>query len=129
MNAGSATYRGGVSNTVLGDDDDNLEGFGASAALNPNNEFRVGIGDVTGAQGGSGNHASGGSSYQSGGSYQSADGYEGGGNYQAGSGYQGGAYQAGNSQSSGGSYQMRTGGGYSYSSQSGKNNFTIKLFN
>lgn len=129
MNAGSSTYRGGVSNTIL--EEEELGGFGAAAARNPNNEFRVGIGEVTGAETGSRTEQRTGGNYQAGGSYQSGGGgyqagggaYQaGGGSYQAGGGsYQsgGGIYHGGSAQASGGSYQRSSGGGYSYSSQSG----------
>ncbi|KAL0842461.1 hypothetical protein ABMA28_014558 [Loxostege sticticalis] len=129
MNAGSSTYRGGVSNTIL--EEEELGGFGAAAARNPNNEFRVGIGEVTGAETGSRTEQRTGGNYQAGGSYQpGGGGYQagggayqaGGGSYQAGGGsYQsgGGIYHGGSAQASGGSYHRSSGGGYSYSSQSG----------
>jgi hypothetical protein len=136
MNAGSATYQGGASVTSVGDDDDELEGFAANAALNPNNEFKFGLAEVSNNQG----NAQGGGAYQAGGnvrnggyqgstSYQSGASYQGGSGYQAGGGRQGSSsYQSGGSSQSGGGYQTSSGGGYSYSSQSGKHNyFSFKL--
>ncbi|XP_028158695.1 integrin alpha-8-like isoform X1 [Ostrinia furnacalis] len=107
MNAGSSTYHGSASNTVLEDEDDAIGGFGAAAARNPNNEFRVGFGDVTGAE-------------------TSGQGQRTGGNYHSGGGTDGRNYQTAggrSAQSSGSSFQTSSGGGYSYSQSGGQTTY------
>lgn len=103
MNAGSSYHRGSGSSssgdssvTVVGDDEDEIGGFGANAALNPNNEFRAVVADL-GVSGSSGSQNSG---------YSGGHSQNGGGR----------AYQSGSSYSRSGS---NNGASYSYSSSSG----------
>ncbi|CAG5051038.1 unnamed protein product [Parnassius apollo] len=110
MKAGSSRFRGESSVTVVGDEEDEIGGFGAYAARNPNNEFKFGIADVSGSQDShSSGRAQGGS-----GVYQASYGNGQGAGYQGGAaGIQGASYQ------SGGAYVSNGGSSYSYSSRSG----------
>ncbi|XP_073943620.1 integrin subunit alpha inflated isoform X2 [Choristoneura fumiferana] len=103
MKADSSTFRTGVV-TLVDAEEDQISGFGVDAARSSNNEFKYGIAQVGdgSSSGQTGSHASSQGSYQGG--YQNG--------YQAGGQYSGGR-QSSRTQSS------RSGGGYSYSSQSG----------
>ncbi|XP_047988907.1 integrin alpha-PS2 isoform X4 [Leguminivora glycinivorella] len=102
INRDSATYRAGL--TSVGDSEDDIGGFGASAAQGTNGEFRSGVTGV-----GYDNRQSASQGSQSSGG---RSGYQGG--YSQ--GYQGQGYQGG--QFSSGSQSARSGGAYSYSSHS-----------
>ncbi|CAH2990437.1 unnamed protein product [Chilo suppressalis] len=108
MNAGSTSYHG-ASVTKLGDDDDDLEGFAANAALNPNNEFRIGMGEVSSGSGQSGAAASGGAQM---------------GSRQGEMAYQSGGYHGGDASQASRGYRSSSGGGYSYASQSGSQSYS-----
>ncbi|XP_048479520.1 integrin alpha-PS2 isoform X1 [Plutella xylostella] len=115
MKAGSTYQRGGSKVTYVGEEDDEIGGFGAYAAQGSNNEFKYGVADVSGASTHGGSGSGSGVGYSSGGGYR--EGAAGGGVRQsAGSTYSsgggGGGYSYSSSSRSGGSYSAHAESGY-----------------